>query len=67
MSNEEFWENLGYRIDFYYYLVEKNEKNVSSDENQKIVGNWDQYLKRIDQFLRVKSFYDKFYFQRKGP
>ena len=66
MSNEEFWDNLGYRIDFYYYLLEKNEKNISAEENQKTSGSWQQYQKKIDQFLRVKSFYDKYYFHRKG-
>jgi hypothetical protein len=64
MSNEEFWDNLGYRVDFYYYLLEKSEKNVSSEENQKNLGSWQQYEKKIEQFLRVKSFYDKYYFQK---
>ena len=64
MSNEEFWDNLGYRIDFYYYLLEKNEENLSLGEIQKNSERWERYQKKIDQLLRVKSFYDKFYFQK---
>jgi len=63
MSNEEFWDRIGQRIEFYHYLLEESTKEgYYFIENKKKLEDSQHYRNKLNYFLRRKSFYDKYYF-----